>query len=170
MRNIGWTMLMTRTMDKVLGISKYGGDRNTIYEVCPKGIQPFTMKTRDIYWRRYKNTRNTVHRTAMPLYPLKWAPWDLTQFSQSPSAASSYFPKSHWQSKISSLLKVIVVWGKARSCRVPNLGCSGAESPGWFDGLPKKLCTRHDAWAGTLLWWSCQSPVALSLWPSESSE
>ena len=24
----------------------------------------------------------------------------------------------------------------------------------------EKLCTRHDAWAGALLWWSCQSPVA----------
>ena len=24
----------------------------------------------------------------------------------------------------------------------------------------KKLCTRCDAWADTLLWWSCQSPVA----------
>ena len=26
----------------------------------------------------------------------------------------------------------------------------------------KKLCTRHDAWAGTLSCWSCQSPVAQS--------
>ena len=26
----------------------------------------------------------------------------------------------------------------------------------------KKLCMRCDAWAGTLLWWSCQSPVAHS--------
>ena len=24
----------------------------------------------------------------------------------------------------------------------------------------KKLCTRRDAWAGALSWWSCQSPVA----------
>ena len=28
---------------------------------------------------------------------------------------------------------MILVLGKARSCRVPNLGCRGAESPGWFD-------------------------------------
>ena len=25
--------------------------------------------------------------------------------------------------------------------------------------FPKKLCIRHDAWAGMLSWWSCQSPV-----------
>ena len=28
---------------------------------------------------------------------------------------------------------MILVLGKARSHREPNLGCSGAESPGWFD-------------------------------------
>ena len=29
----------------------------------------------------------------------------------------------------------------------------------------KKLCMRHDAWVGTLLWWSCQSPAAHSCGP-----
>ena len=28
--------------------------------------------------------------------------------------------------------------------------------------FPKKLCTRHDAWAGVLSCWRCQSPVARS--------
>ena len=28
----------------------------------------------------------------------------------------------------------------------------------------KTLCRRHDAWAGTLSWWSCQLPVAHSNW------
>ena len=28
----------------------------------------------------------------------------------------------------------------------------------WY--FAEKLCTRCDAWAGMLLWWSCQSPVA----------
>ena len=32
---------------------------------------------------------------------------------------------------------MILVLGKARNHRAPNLGCSGAESPGWFDVLPK---------------------------------
>ena len=73
----------------------------------------------------------------MPQSPSKWAPWYFTQFSQLPSAALLYFPESHQQSEISSLSKVILVPGKARSHRVPNLGCRGVESPGWFDVLPK---------------------------------
>ena len=64
-------------------------------------------------------------------------PWDLTQFFQSPSAAPSYFPESHqWPgSEISSLSKVILVLGKARSPRAPNLGCRVAASvlPQYFE-------------------------------------
>ena len=97
----------------------------------------------------------------MPQSPSKEAPWDLTWFSQSPSAAPSYFPEFHWWSEISSLSKVILVFGEARSRRVPNLGCRGAESSGWFH-VPPKNCTRCDARAGTLSWWSCQSAVARS--------
>ena len=82
-----------------------------------------------------EDTRNTVVRTMTPQSPAKKALWDLPQFSQSPSAALSYFPESHGWSEISSLS--ILVLGKARSHRVPNLGCSGADSPGWFDVLPK---------------------------------
>ena len=93
-----------------------------------------------------KDTRNTVHRTTMSQSPSKQAPWDLTQFPQSPSAALSYSPESHRWSEITSLSTVLLVWGKARSLRAPNLGCWGAESHGWFDVLPKKLCTRCDAW------------------------
>ena len=39
-------------------------------------------------------------------------------------------------------------------------GCRGTESPGWFD------VWRRDAWSGTLLWWSCQSPdpIAAAFW------
>ena len=98
----------------------------------------------------------------MPQSPSKQAPWDLPQFSQSPSAVPSHFPESHRQSEITSLSKLILVLGKARSRRAPNLGCRGAESPGSLD-VSQKNCTRHDAWAGALLsWWSCQSPVAHS--------
>ena len=80
-----------------------------------------------------EDIRNIVHRTMMPQSPSKWAPWDLTQVSQSSSAAPLYFPESHWWSEISSLPKVILVLGKARSHRAPNLGCKGTESCGWFD-------------------------------------
>ena len=62
--------------------------------------------------------------------PSKYTPWDLTQFCQLPSAALSYFPESNRWSKISSLSKVILVSGKARSHKAPNLGCPGAKSPG----------------------------------------
>ena len=60
---------------------------------------------------------------------------------------------------MSSLSKVILVLGKARSHRAQNLGRRRAESPGWFDVLQNN-CTRRHAWVGVLLWWSCQSPVA----------
>ena len=64
---------------------------------------------------------NIVHRTMTLQSPSKQAPRDLTQFSQSPSAALLYFPESHLQSETSSLSKVILILGKARSCRVPDL-------------------------------------------------
>ena len=47
-----------------------------------------------------------------PQFPSKQAPWHPTQFSQSPSAALSYFPEMHWWSDISSLSKVTSIWGK----------------------------------------------------------
>ena len=77
-----------------------------------------------------------------------------------PSAAPSYFPESHLWSEISSLSKVILIWGKARSLRVPNLGCRGAESPGWFDISPKNLSWDVMHEQAHLWWWGCQSPVA----------
>ena len=73
----------------------------------------------------------------MPQSPSRWATWDLTQFSQLLSAALSYFPESHQWPEISSLSKVILVLGKARSYRAPNLGCREAESSGLFDVLLK---------------------------------
>ena len=98
--------------------------------------------------------------------PSKQAPWDLTQFSQLPWAAPSYFPESHHWSEISSLSKVILVLGKARSCRVSSLGYSGAESPGWFDVLPK-----NSAWDMMHEWVCCrdeaanhQLPIAPTFW------
>ena len=96
-----------------------------------------------------------------PQSPSKQAPWDLTQFSQTPWAAPLYFLEFHWWSEIFPLSKVILVLGKARSFRAWNLGCSGAKLPGWFD-VSLKNCTRHDTWAGALSWLSCPSPVAQS--------
>ena len=113
-----------------------------------------------------EDTRNTVHRTMIPLSPSKRAPWDLTQFSQLLSAVPSYFPESHWQSEICSLSKVILVLGKDRSHRVPNLGCSAAESSEWFDVSP-----NYSAWDMMHKWAHCydeaanhQLPIAAAFW------
>ena len=107
-----------------------------VYEVCPEGIQPCNMRNRDVYWGRYK-IQETVYTGQWLLSPLPSRHHGTSQFSQLPSAALSYFPESHQWSEISSLSKVILVWGKARSHRAPNLGYRGAESPGWFGVSPK---------------------------------
>ena len=46
------------------------------------------------------------------------------------------------------------ILGKSRSRREPNLGCRGADRPGWYDALPKEPCTRAVEWGGALWWWS----------------
>ena len=102
-----------------------------------------------------------VHRIMMPQSPSKQTLWNLIQFFQLPSADPSYFSESQWWSEIPSLSKMILVLGKARSRRAPNLGCREAESPGWLD-VSQKNCMRCDAWAGILLWWGCQSLVTHS--------
>ena len=48
----------------------------------------------------------------MPQSPSKKAPLDLTQLSQMPSATLSYFSESHQLSEVSSLSKMISVFGK----------------------------------------------------------
>ena len=107
-----------------------------------EGIQLHTMKN----WRHLRRnqiTRNIVHRTAMPQSPPKQAPWDLTQFSQSPSAASSCFPESHWWSGISSLSKAILVLGKARSRRHQTWAVAGLSHLG---ALMFSKITLHETW------------------------
>ena len=64
-----------------------------IYEVCPEGIQPRTMKNRDIYWRRYQ-IQETLYTGQCFSVPFKVAPWDLTQFSQCLFHCSQHFAKS----------------------------------------------------------------------------
>ena len=71
---------------------------------------------------------------------------------------------SSW-SEISSLSKVILVLGKAKSHKPPNLGCRGVESPGWFD------VSQKTAWDMMHEQVRCcdeaanhQLPVALAFW------
>ena len=135
--------------------------------VCPEGIQPCNMKNGDIYWRIYK-IQETLYIGQWHISPLQssQSPWDLTLFSQFPSAAPSYFLDSHRWSEIFSLSKVILVLGKARSHRVPNPGFRGAEPPGWFDVLPINSAQ------GVMHEWACchdeavnhQLPIAAAFW------
>ena len=119
--------------------------------VCPVGIQPCSVKDKDIYWRRYKK-QETLYTGQWCLSPLQSRHLGTSHTSpsvsstiqntlqnpslESPSAALSYFLEYHQWSEISSFSKVIVL-GKARNCRAPHLGCRWAKSPGWFDVSPK---------------------------------
>ena len=98
-------------------------------------------KIGDIYWRRYKiqetlyigqRTRN--NDASVPFKVVILGPHTVLPVTIS---CPVIFLESHPWSEISSLSKVILVWGKARSHRAPNLGCRWAESPGWFGVLPK---------------------------------
>ena len=119
--------------------------------------------------KKIQDTRNIVHRTMMPQSPSKWAPWDLTQVSQSSSAAPLYFPESHWWSEISSLSKMILVLGKARSCRSPNLSWRGLSHLG---DLMFHQKTMHKTWCMSTCVVVMRLPITSCPWlrPSESSE
>ena len=134
-------------------------------QVCPESIRPCTMKNRDIspmknrdiYWRWYK-TQETLYTGKGCLSSFQGRHPGTSQFSQLPC----HIFLTLIRFEISFLSKVVLVLGKARSHRAPDLGCRGTESPGWFDVSPKN-CRRHDAWAGVLSWLAAnQSPVAHS--------
>ena len=93
---------------------------------CTEGIQPCNMKNRGIYWSRYK-----IQKT---LYTGQWclSPLQSRHLGAAHSSLSRRQLPLNWWSERSSLLKIILILGKPRSHRVPNLGCRGAESLGWF--------------------------------------
>ena len=103
---------------------------------CVQKVPSHVIWKIETFIEKIQHTRNIILGQWCLTVPFKVDTLDL-QFSQSPSAAPSYFPESHPWSEISSLSKVILVFGKARSHRAPNLACRGAESPGWFDVSPK---------------------------------
>ena len=110
-----------------------------------------------------EDARHIVHRTMTPQsVPLKvgiLGPHTVLPITISCPVVFSWISSTVW-----NLLpfKVDFSFGKTRSCRVSNLGCRGAESPGWFDVLLKTL-QRWNAWVGTLSCWNCQSPVAYAV-------
>ena len=123
-------------------------------------------KNRDIYWRRYK-IQETLYIGQWYLSPLQCS--HLGTLHSSPSLhhlplVFSWISSTVWNI---FLFKVISVLGKARSFRVPNLGCWGVESPGRFDVSQKKNPSpnvRHE-WAhycGEAA--NHQLPIAMTFW------
>ena len=132
----------------------------------------------DIYWKRYKKhciQDNGISvsfkvgtlgpHAVLPAASLLLYKTLQNSLLELPSAALSYFPESHQWSEISSLSKVILVLRKARNHKALNPGCKRAESPGWFDILPKnsardmmheQVCCCNEA-ANLLL------PIALAI-------
>ena len=53
-------------------------------------------------------------------------------------------------------------FGKSQTSQGAKSGLYGCWVTWVIWCFTKKLCTKHDACVGTLLWWSCQSPVAHS--------
>ena len=129
------------------------------YEAYPESIHPCNMKNRNIYWRRYKK-----HCTQDNDILVSFKVGTLGHSSSNCHQLPYYIFLNQWF-EISSLLKVILVLGTARSHRAPNLGCKGAESSGWFDVSPKnpardvmhdQVCCDEAA--------SHQLPIAMAFW------
>ena len=91
------------------------------------------MKNRDIYWRRYKKHSTKDNDASVPFKIGTLGPH--TFLPVAISCPISWISLTAWN--LFPLSKVILVLGKARSCRTPNLGCRGPESPRWLDFLPK---------------------------------
>ena len=120
------------------------------------------MKNIDIYWRRY-NKQATRYKIREILYIGHWCLSPL----QSRHLGTWHRSPNHHQllcciflnlthSLKSSPSKVILVLGKARCYRAPNMDYGGGHVGDLM--FCQKLCMRQDAWVGVLLWWSCQSP------------
>ena len=135
--------------------------KRIIYEVCPEGIQPCTLKNRDIYWRRYK-----IQET---LYIRQWclSPFQSMHLGTSHSSPNIHQLPCHIFLNFTDGLKPLCFqrwseFGKNQKSQAAKSGLLG----GWVTLViwcfTKKLCTRRDAWVGTLLWQSCQSPVTHS--------
>ena len=151
-----------------MSFDRWVNKENVAYKVCSEGIQPCNMKNRDLYWRRYK-IQETWYIGQWHLSPLQSRHLRISHSSPNRhQLPCCYFPESHQWSEISSLSKMILVLGQARSHRVPNQGCMGAESPGWF-GAKKALYK---------MWYISRHIVTMKLpkmsypwlWPSESSK
>ena len=131
------------------------------YEVCPKGIQPCNMKNRDIYWRRY-NVQETLYMGQWCLSPLQ-----SRHLGTSHSSSNHHLlPRRIFLNFINGLKSLpfqrwFLFWEKPKVTG-HQIWAVGVWVTWVIWCFTKKLCMRHDARAGTLSSWSCQSPGAHS--------
>ena len=109
-----------------------------MYEVCLETIQPYNMKSRDIYWRRYKkhcteDNDNSVPFKVGTLGPHKVHPIAISLLCRTSSIGLMVRYLFPFKGDFSV--------GKTRSHRAPQLGCRESESPGWFD-----VSLKNSAW------------------------
>jgi len=129
----------------------------TIYSVqylgCPNNIRPFWISRERVAWP-WCNLAASQRR-----------PYCASVNKSLSRGASHTAVRRRWlslctvwpsRSQISYLSTTILSLGKAGSRREPNLGCRGADRPGWCEVyfVQKKACTRAVEWAGVLSWWS----------------
>ena len=123
------------------------------------------MKNRDIYWRKYK-TEETLYIGQWCLSPL-----------QSRHHGTSHNSPNHHQLSHHIFLNLMDIWnlflykgnfsfGKSQKSQCHSIAqiwaIGGLSHLGDVMFCKKTRWMRWDAWAGTLSWWSCQSPVAHS--------
>ena len=137
--------------------------RNT-YEICLEGIQPCTMKNRDIYGRRYK-----IQET------LYIGQWHLSLLQSRHLGTSHSSPNRHQLPRrtflnltdgLKSLSFQRWFWFWEKPAVTGHL-IWAVEGLNHLDDLMFHQKTlRRDAWAGTLLWQSChhQLPIAAAFW------
>ena len=121
------------------------------------------MKNRDIYWRKYNKHCTQDNDASVPFKAGTLGPHTVLPVAISYPLAFSWIPSMVWNL---FPFKGDFSFGKGRSARTPNLGGSGAESPGWFHVLPKNFAqdTMRE-------WARCrdeaahhQLPIAAAFW------
>ena len=100
-----------------------------------------SYKNRAIYWRRYKKHCTQDNDISGPFKIGTLGPHTFLPIAISCPIVFFWILLKVWS--LFPFSKGTLIVEKARSRRAPNLGCRGAESPGWFDVLPKKL---HKLW------------------------
>ena len=102
------------------------------YKGCPERIQPFWIYLEPAAW----SWCNSAFSLRKPYCASVNSHSSVGLVSRQWDAVDWACVLSH--SHISSLSTAILALGKARSRGEPNLGCRGADKPGWCDALSKK--------------------------------